>query len=684
MNTSRTGALILCAGFAASMIGNSAIAADPLEAYLDRIRLNQLLATANLTGAGMNIGQIEDGAPLDTHVSLVGKVNTQPGIPAAAAAAIDHSTGVAALLVGQRKVAGGNFQGVAPGATLWSSPLGPAGGSTDEATLLNAMKSAVDWQLTAPRTSVVNMSWGVFWNEPAALRNGVNRITDWAGTQGQLYVAAAGNQGQQAGDGGNMTGNLANPGNSYNALTVGNLDGPDWKQIRPASSVSEVGKRLSVDICAPGTNINSAGNASNDTYKNWTGTSFATPITAGVVALLQQHGGNKGFSTDTRVMRAVIMNSADKTVQNRAGDRWDKQFAAGAKFMSNETGTGGLDAMEAYNQYNAGQGHATLKKGTSTHEPLVKATGWDVDTVDGKGAANGNDYITAAELRKGTYLTSTLVWNRDVVATDADVTKWTYADLAGMNLSIGKGTVGNVVSLSNYGEKSGGGEDDASKGTTQHNVYKTDARSQYTISAYLRTTSPIANIKYGLAWRGYEMVTNRVEEFNGGFDGDRGAYRDNGWFQAVNTVTFGQCVREGWMGGGDDNWAMRMVSGLGINAGVAQEVVRPFSYFVITFDIAFEAADFLSRVDVFLGNLMMGSVFADGTNTKSFQFISDFSLDATQLAALTPGAFVDLSFKFVSVNANAAYIDNIAYVPSSSALALMGFACVISGGRRRR
>ena len=684
MKTLRCEVLVVCAGVAMAAASRAAIAADPLEAYLNKVRLNDLLAATTLTGAGINIGQIEDGAPLDTHISLVGKVVTQGGIPAANNAAINHATGVAALLVGKRKAAGGNFQGVATGAKLWSSPLGPAGASTNEATLLNAMKAAVDWQLTAPRTSVVNMSWGVFWNEPAALRNGVNRIVDWAGSRGQLYVAAAGNQGQNAGTGGNNTGNLANPGDSYNTLTVGNLDGPGWTRIRPTSSVSEIGKRLSVDICAPGTDINSAGNAANNTYKTWTGTSFATPITVGVVALLQEHGGAKGFSTDARVMRAVIMNSADKTVENRAGVRWDRQFAAGAKLMSNETGAGGLDAMEAYNQYNAGQNKPNLIGLTVTGNPLVKATGWDVATVNGKGDTKSNDYLTAPQLRKGTFLTSTLVWNRDVDASDADVTKWTYKDLAGMNLAIARsGNIKDIVSLSNYGEKAAGGEDDAAKGTTQHNVTKLDTRDQYWLRAYLRTTSPVATITYGIAWRGFAMDDHTVTSFNGGFDGDRGAYRDNGWFQANNAITYGQAVREAWMPGNAENWAMRMVSGIGIGAGVAQEVVRPFSYFVLTFDIAFQALSFSSRVDVFLGNLLLGSVSSEAANIQSFQFISNFGLDAVQLAGLDAGSYVDLSFKFVSLDANSVFIDNVAYVPSSSALAVLGLAGMV-GCRRRR
>lgn len=681
--------MVVCAGIALSIGASHVLAVDPLEPYLNTIRLNELLAKG-LDGSGINIGQIEFGSGNLAHVALAGADITNR----AGATTRDHATGTASLMVGQRTAAGGNFQGVAMKASLWSSGLS----TSSAATIPLIVKEVVDWQLTDPRTSVVNNSWGLDWNKGTeASRTSVRQIYDRAVTLGQLHVCAAGNEGQQTGTGANKTGNLTNPGYAYNTLTVG-ATGPlgTWNRVADFSSVTQADAngvptaRLKVDVVAPGVSINQAWGPANNSFSQHSGTSFATPITTGVVALLQQHGNAKGWSTDPRLMRAVLMNSANKSVENRAGVRWDQEFKANASGVaatrtSNESGAGQLDAMESYTQYNAGQGSATLKQGNATHQSLVKETGWDVDTVNGKGTANANDYLTKDQLRKGTYLTSTLVWNRDVDSSDADVTKWKYLDLAGMNLAIARsGSVATKVSLSNCGEKTGGGEDDALKGTTQHNVYKTEARDQYWISAYLRSTSPIANTTYALAWRGYSMTTNRVEAFNGGFDGDRGAYRDNGWFQANNVVTYGQCVHEAWMGGGNDNWAMRMTSALGISAGVAQEVVRPLTFFVVTFDIAFQAADFISRVDVFLGNLLMGSVFADGSNTQSFQFISDFGLDAAQLATLTPGAFVDLSFKFVSNNPNAAFIDNVAYVPSGSVLALLGVACVVSGSRRRR
>lgn len=678
MKTSRCGAVLLCAGVALSVACMQAAAADPLEAYLNVIRVNELLAKG-LDGTGVNVGQVEFDRPNVSHVALVGQdITIWPTSPVATH---PHETGVASLIVGKRTVEGGNFQGIATKASLWMSGMG-------NQTPAN-YKAAVDWQLLAPKTTVVNNSWGQDWNVGSdAVRDQMRRIADRAAMLGQLHVCAAGNEGQQAGTGGNKTGNLTNPANAYNTLSVGGTGLEDsWKRVGDYSSVSAADNngnptaRLKVDIVAPGTRINVAYGPANNTFDKRSGTSFAAPITTGVIALLQQHGKAKNFSLDPRLMRALVMNSANKTVENRAGVRWDHQFAAQANGvvatrMSNESGTGMLDAMEAYTQYDAGRSRAYTKFGNPfAGSGEAKSTGWDVDVAT---TGVGNVYLTADVLRKGTYLTSTLVWNRDVDSTDADQANWTYKDLAQLDLNIRQYAGGPGATLSDFG-----GNDANLNGTSQHNVTKLLARNKYVMVVKYRDTSPITGTTYALAWRGYEMDTHNVQSFNGGFDGDRGAYRDNGWFKDANAITYGEAVREAWMPGNADNWAMRMVSVLGIQAGVSQEVVRPFSFFVLTFDVAFGAANFLSRLDVFLGNLLLGTVFADGSNTQAFQFIGNFTLDSVQLAALGPGNFVDLSFKFTSLDANTAFIDNVEYIPSAPTLALLGLAGVLAGRRRR-
>lgn len=669
--------MALCAGFAVSSV---ALAADPLEAYLNQIRLNELLAKG-LTGAGVDVGQVEVATPNTAHGTLAGATVTVLDPPAVG----DHATGVASLIVGRRTAAGGNFQGVATGARLWSANCGVGGGAQ-----VGLLKTVMDWQLTAPRAAVVNHSWGRNWDRSTALiRETFSRIIDDSTNKGQLQVVAAGNEGSETGTGGNSTGNLSYPGYSYNALTVGATGAAGtWDRVANFSSVTQANAnkvptaRLKIDVVAPGVGIKQAVGGANG-FASEDGTSFAAPITTGVAALLHEHGTTKGFSRDPRLLRAVIINSANKTVRNTSGIRWDQEFKADAQGVaanrtSNESGAGMLDAMEAYTQYDAGRSRAYTKNGGDfAGAGFAKATGWDVDTA--AAGAVGNVYVTQNALRKGTYLTATLTWNRDVDSSDPDPLKWTYGDLAQLDLEVrGYLSLGGQVSVSNFG-----GNDANLNGTSQHNVTKLDDRNRRVIRVSYRDTSPVNNTAYALAWRSYEMDTHNVRVFNGGFDGDRGAYRDNGWFKPQNAITFGEAVRQAWMPGDDNNWAMRMISGLGLPGAISQEVVRPFSYFALSFDVAFENPNLLSTVQVFLGNILLGTVTADGTNTQSFKAVPQMLIGVTEIATLTPGPFVDLTFRFTSLDANNVYVDNIFFIPTASTTALLlTFGVIVS--RRRR
>lgn len=672
-----TCAMALGAGLAVSSV---ALAVDPLEAYLNQIRLNELLAKG-LTGAGVDVGQVEVATPNTAHATLTGSTVTVMDPPAVS----DHATGVASLIVGQRTMAGGNFQGVATGARLWAANSGVGGGAQ-----VGLLKTAMDWQLSAPRAAVVNHSWGRNWDRSTALiRETFSRIIDDATNKGQLQVVAAGNEGSEAGTGGNSTGNLSYPGYSYNALTVGATGAAGtWDRVANFSSVTQANAnkvptaRLKIDVVAPGVGIKQAVGGAN-AFASEDGTSFAAPITTGVAALLHEHGAKKNFSRDPRLLRAVIMNSANKTVRNTSGVRWDQEFKANAQGVaanrtSNESGAGMLDAMEAYTQYDAGRSRAYTKNGSDfAGAGLAKATGWDVDTA--AAGAVGNVYVTQNALRKGTYLTATLIWNRDVDSSDPDPLKWTYGDLAQLDLEVrGYLSLGGQVSVSNFG-----GNDANLNGTSQHNVTKLDDRNRRVIRVSYRDTSPVNNTAYALAWRSYEMDTHNVRVFNGGFDGDRGAYRDNGWFKPQNAITFGEAVRQAWMPGDDTNWAMRMISGLGLPGAISQEVVRPFSYFALNFDIAFENPNLLSTVQVFLGNILLGTVTADGTNTQSFKAVPQMLIGMTEIATLTPGQFVDLTFRFTSLDANNVYVDNIFFIPNGSTLAVLISFGVLSARRRR-
>ncbi|HEV2952997.1 MAG TPA: S8 family serine peptidase, partial [Candidatus Dormibacteraeota bacterium] len=144
---------------------------------------------------------------------------------------------------------------------------------------------------------------------------------------GTLFVIAAGNH--QPGSPPNLT-YIASPGAADAALTVGAVDSSDQ-----LAAFSNVGPRLNndalkPDITAPGVNVIAA-RAVNGTfpplagepqYTELSGTSMATPLTAGAAAILKQEYPT--WSHDR--LKAALVNSAKPgpfTVYQQGGGRLD-------------------------------------------------------------------------------------------------------------------------------------------------------------------------------------------------------------------------------------------------------------------------------------------------------------------------------------------------------------------------
>lgn len=652
------------------VFAGSALAQD---AYLIKTRINELQALG-LNGTDVRIGMMESGIPRDDHVTLVGKVEfARPGGPRGVT---DHGTHVASILVGKTN---GTFKGVAQGSLLQASWVASSGVA---ATQVQNFKDSADWLLRAPRPQIVNVSWGRDWPEAAAMREGITRVADWMSNQnGILYVTAVGNEGREVGTAGGGYGTITNPGYSYNSLTVG-YTASGFNQVARGSSRSAAGARIKPDVVAPGFEINGAVARSTTAMETrtaggngWSGSSFATPQVSGTAAMLHQWGNNNALSRDPKLMRAVIMNSANKSVQDLAGTRWDENvnLGKGATSISNETGTGQLDAMEAFQQYASGRQEPTL--GNNSTNRRVNIVGWDTGTALATGVFASNDYLTKVNLRKGTYLTSTLTWERRVDSADANVNNWTYRALNDMDLGVARmGQINTLLSSSTNRD-----------GTSEHNVYKVDLTGRYYIRAWNNTNPDGGSTDYALAWKGYEAAKG-IESFNGGFDGNQGYYRDNGWY--ATGATSGKVVNEAWMGA--DNPGMCMTNG----ATVAQELIRPFDMFTVSVSVGFDTLDTEGRLRIFLGDIDLtvgtswsAGIFADASNVRQYATYT-ITLDgdlAARLALLyAAGDTTELRFDYVSTTAGSkVYIDNVSYVPTPGSLALVGLAGLFVARRRR-
>lgn len=187
-----------------------------------------------------------------------------------------HGTHVSSIIAGTGNASGGKYRGVAPNASLLAAKALDGSGSGYYTNIIKGM----DWAVQNG-AQVISMSLGGDHFPPMdeAVSNAVNK--------GVVVVVAAGNDGPSPGT-------ISCPGDSPDAITVGAVDksdvianfssrGPTYDgRIKP--DVTNVGVSV-VAARASGTSI---GYPVDQYYTSASGTSMATPMTAGVVALMLQ------------------------------------------------------------------------------------------------------------------------------------------------------------------------------------------------------------------------------------------------------------------------------------------------------------------------------------------------------------------------------------------------------------
>jgi len=232
-----------------------------------------------------------------------------------------HGSHVASIAAGRGVLSNGDYPGIAPAASLINLRVLDSQGEGSTSGLL----AALDWLLTFHSTyniRVVNLSIGTpavdaYWNDPIC--QAVRRLVD----QGVIMIAAAGNNGKDSG-GSKIYGQIHSPGNEPSAITVGASNslgtdargddtvttyssrGPTRSYWTDANQVKHYDNLIKPDLVAPGNRIVGAAASDNrlltihpeldaevssmDNYRMMylSGTSMATPITAGGAALLLQ------------------------------------------------------------------------------------------------------------------------------------------------------------------------------------------------------------------------------------------------------------------------------------------------------------------------------------------------------------------------------------------------------------
>lgn len=433
---------------------------------------------AGYTGTRATVVNIEGGQAWNGHQSLT-QMGYMPLLGGAVWSTQRHATGVASVIAGR-----GNRPldvGIAHGATLYSGTMasmmfGEMFAFTAQSfgrTYAGAMAGFTPVGSTGGvvRADVINSSWagGGTWIGTSSFADQMDALVARHGT---TVVAAAGNAGP-----GTNTMNV--PATSYNVIAVGSLRSDTPAEITPAfnspSTFSSRGpvfrqganqvtfQRAAVSLAAPGENFSVAAYNGPGTVPNWynfnaSGTSYAAPTVAAGAALLTDVGrdrfvrGDDRSAIDGRVIKAVLMNSADKTTGWFNGQNLQNGVVRTDQALDYTVGTGRMNLTKAFGQYAGGGTVGAITAGgvTITGAAVgaaragVLPTGWNLERVS---AENPTDvYSVLAPLVGASTLTATLTWFSE--ATYQDVTDAATLDaLADLSLEVWRVRTGGLTPL---------------------------------------------------------------------------------------------------------------------------------------------------------------------------------------------------------------------------------------------
>ncbi len=211
---------------------------------------------------------------------------------------------------------------------------------------------------------IINASWG-FYDRSKALDNAIAYARD----KGVLFVASAGNSGQDNDNKGHYPSNCA----SDNVIAVAAMDSDG-----SIASFSNYGAKT-VHIIAPGVGISTT--TINSGYVSYaSGTSFAAPFVAGVAAMVLSQSPDMGYKS----LREAILNSATKIP------------SAGSSMVS----SGGC--VNAYEALLAESGLDTSMKAAQEPSQATDASTTVASASDGGGGGGGGCLIETSHASTGT------------------------------------------------------------------------------------------------------------------------------------------------------------------------------------------------------------------------------------------------------------------------------------------
>lgn len=213
-----------------------------------------------------------------------------------------HGTFVAGVACGSGLVSGGKYRGLAPEANIISLKALDSKGEATAVTILEAMQWVFD-NYQKYNIKVVCMSFG---SEPLGVRDPIMKGAERLWQEGITVVSAGGNSGPERET-------IKSPGVSRKIITVGGLNdnrdefgnySENQFDVADFSSRGPAFGRVKPDLIAPSVNITSCSHMGG--YRQMSGTSVATPMVAGLCALIYQKYPN---ATPDQVKNFLLYNA---------------------------------------------------------------------------------------------------------------------------------------------------------------------------------------------------------------------------------------------------------------------------------------------------------------------------------------------------------------------------------------
>lgn len=227
-----------------------------------------------------------------------------------------HGTHVSGIIAGNGFSSRGKYMGVAPKSNILAIKAVDESGSGTTSDIIAAISYIVETK-DKYNTKIINLSLGTPANSTCD-RDPLCKAVDMAVKAGLVVVTAAGNSGPGEGT-------ILSPGINRNVITVGavddkrTLDLSDDTIANFSSRGPTVEGLIKPDIVAPGVNIRSLSNNNLNNYSSLSGTSMATPLVSGSVALLFNKYGDLSPNEIKKHLISACVDLKDSKENQGAG-----------------------------------------------------------------------------------------------------------------------------------------------------------------------------------------------------------------------------------------------------------------------------------------------------------------------------------------------------------------------------